>query len=97
MSLTTAQVKKIADLAKLNLSAADTVTYAEQMSNIFDLITQMSSVDTSTCPAITSGVDMSQRLRTDEVTERNARNIFQSIAPSVEAGLYLVPQVIESE
>ena len=39
--------------------------------------------------------DVTQRLRDDVVTESDQRELFQSVAPQVEAGLYLVPKVIE--
>jgi aspartyl-tRNA(Asn)/glutamyl-tRNA(Gln) amidotransferase subunit C len=39
--------------------------------------------------------DLTQRLREDVVTETDQRELFQSVAPAVEDGLYLVPKVIE--
>lgn len=41
--------------------------------------------------------DLTQRLREDIVTEENQRELFQSIAPATDAGLYLVPKIIEAE
>jgi aspartyl-tRNA(Asn)/glutamyl-tRNA(Gln) amidotransferase subunit C len=97
MSLTVDDVKKIAHLARLNLSAADTTLYAEQLSKIMDFVEQMSQADTANIEPAAHSYDISQRLRTDAVTESNQRAAFQAIAPEVEAGLYLVPQVIEGE
>jgi len=39
--------------------------------------------------------DLSQRLRDDVVSETDRRAAYQAVAPEVEAGLYLVPKVIE--
>jgi aspartyl-tRNA(Asn)/glutamyl-tRNA(Gln) amidotransferase subunit C len=97
MSLTTTDVKKIAHLARLNMSAEQITLYAEQLSKIFDFVEQMKVTDTTDIPAISHSLDLVQRLRPDEVTETNQREAFQAIAPQVEAGLYLVPQVIDGE
>ncbi len=95
MSLTPEQVKKIGHLARLNLSENDMALYTPQLSRILDFIAQMNQIDTSQVEPLAHPLDISQRLRTDEVTEPNLRDKYQSIAPQVEAGLYLVPKVIE--
>jgi aspartyl-tRNA(Asn)/glutamyl-tRNA(Gln) amidotransferase subunit C len=55
----------------------------------------MQAVDTSAVSPMSHAQDVTQRLREDAVTETDQRELFQSIAPQVEAGLYLVPKVIE--
>ncbi len=95
MSLTTTDVKKIAHLARLNLSDEDLVTYTAQLSNILNFVEQMSQANTDSIEPIAHSLELSQPLRPDVVTEMNERKEFQAIAPQVEAGLYLVPQVIE--
>lgn len=95
MSLTPEDVKKIAHLARLNLSENDIATYTSQLSNILQFIEQMNQTDTANIEPISHSLDVSQRLRADKVTEENLRDKFQGIAPQVEAGLYLVPKVIE--
>jgi aspartyl-tRNA(Asn)/glutamyl-tRNA(Gln) amidotransferase subunit C len=95
MSLTLADIKKIAHLARLNLSADDMTLYHTQLSRILDFIEQMNQVDTDHVTPLAHPFDLEQRLRPDIVTESNQREKFQQIAPQVEAGLYLVPQVIE--
>lgn len=97
MSLTATDVKKIAHLARLNFSEQDVSLYTEQLSNILDLVEQMNEADTTGIEPIAHSLDLSQRLRADVVTETDQRTAFQAIAPLVEAGLYLVPQVIEGE
>ncbi|HTM62945.1 MAG TPA: Asp-tRNA(Asn)/Glu-tRNA(Gln) amidotransferase subunit GatC [Gammaproteobacteria bacterium] len=95
MSLSPEDVKKIAHLARLNLSENDIATYTSQLSNILQFIEQMSQADTANIEPIAHSLDVSQRLRADQITEENLRDKFQGIAPQVEAGLYLVPKVIE--
>jgi len=95
MSLTIDDVKKVARLARLEVSDQEAQTTHAQLSNIFGLIAEMQAVDTSGIEPMSHAQDVTQRLREDKVTESNQRELFQSIAPQVEAGLYLVPQVIE--
>jgi aspartyl-tRNA(Asn)/glutamyl-tRNA(Gln) amidotransferase subunit C len=95
MSLDTTQVKKIAHLARLEISAAEADHYAQELSRILGLIEQMNAVDTEGVPPMAHPSESALRLRADQVTEADQREKFQAIAPAVEAGLYLVPKVIE--
>ena len=95
MLLGPAEVKKIAHLARLAIGEADVPIYARNLSAILELVEQMNAVDTSDVEPMAHPLDMVQRLRADGVTEADQRERFQAIAPQTEAGLYLVPQVIE--
>ena len=95
MSLDKSQVKKIAHLARLSIDENDVEGYATNLSNILDLVEQMSAVDTSDVVPMSHPFDAVQRLREDKVTEQDRRDDFQAIAPNSEDGLYLVPKVIE--
>ena len=95
MSLSTDDIKKVASLARLAMSEGEINAAHAQMTGIFGLIAEMQAVDTSGVEPMSHGQDVIQRLREDKVTETNQREAFQAIAPQVERGLYLVPQVIE--
>ena len=95
VSLTADDVKKIAHLARLGIDSQDVESYAKDLSGMLDLMTQMNDLDTEGVIPMAHPMDQVQRLRPDEVTEQNNREKFQAIAPQVEAGLYLVPKVIE--
>lgn len=95
MSLNKSDVEKIAHLARLAIDENDIPHYARDLSNIFDLVAQLSAADTNEIIPMAHPLDAHQRLRPDVVTEVNQRSLFQSIAPKTEAGVYLVPQVIE--
>jgi len=95
MSLQKSDIEKIAHLARLSVSPDDVVNYSHNLSSVLALIEQMSSVDTDQVMPMAHPMDAEQRLRADEVTEKDQRDHFQSIAPRVEKGLYLVPRVIE--
>jgi aspartyl-tRNA(Asn)/glutamyl-tRNA(Gln) amidotransferase subunit C len=95
MLLTNADVRKVARLARLAMNETEIEAARTQLSGIFNLIAEMQAVDTKGIEPMSHAQDVSQRLREDVVTEANQRDAFQEIAPQVEAGLYLVPQVIE--
>lgn len=97
MTLKTSEVEYIAHLARININAEDIPDYAHNLSNILNLVATMNEVDTKNISPLAHPLHLSQRLRNDVVTERDQRELFQSIAPQVEADLYLVPQVIETE
>ncbi len=87
-------IEKVANLARLTLSEEDKANYPTQLNNILELANQMQSVDTTDITPLAHPIEATQPLRVDAVTEENQRDLFQSIAPSTESGLYLVPQVI---
>ncbi len=95
MSLDVEEIQKIAHLARLAIDEKDIPEYAQNLSNILDLVEQMSAVDTSGIEPMSHPLELPQRLRADTVTESNQRDLFQENAPKVERGLFLVPQVIE--
>jgi aspartyl-tRNA(Asn)/glutamyl-tRNA(Gln) amidotransferase subunit C len=95
MSLDTTQVKKIAHLARLQISAEEATHYARELSRILGLIEQMNAVNTEGVQPMAHPSESPLRLRADEISEVDQREKFQAIAPAVEAGLYLVPKVIE--
>ena len=95
MSLTTDDVKRIASLARIEIDDAQAQATQTQLNTIFDLIATMQAVDTTNIAPMAHAQEVYQRLRADAVTETDRRDAFQTIAPAVENGLYLVPKVIE--
>ncbi|CAD7853249.1 MAG: Aspartyl-tRNA(Asn) amidotransferase subunit C (EC 6.3.5.6) @ Glutamyl-tRNA(Gln) amidotransferase subunit C (EC 6.3.5.7) [Olavius algarvensis Gamma 1 endosymbiont] len=95
MSLDRTEVEKIAQLARLAVSDAEKDRYAADLSRILDLVEQMNTVDTDHVTPMAHPLDRVQRLRPDESSEPDQRDLFQRLAPATEAGLYLVPKVIE--
>ena len=95
MSLDRADVEKIANLARLAIDDQEAESYAQELSNILNLVEQMNAVDTANVTPMAHPLHMAQRLRDDVVTEGDQRERFQAVAPATENGLYLVPKVIE--
>jgi len=95
MPLKPQEVEKIAHLARISLTQQEIALYTRDLSNILELVAQMNSVDTTEIVPMAHPVNAKARLRPDAVLEINQREHFQAIAPQVEAGLFLVPKVIE--
>jgi aspartyl-tRNA(Asn)/glutamyl-tRNA(Gln) amidotransferase subunit C len=95
MSLSNDDVKKIAHLARLALTEQESKDFAGSLTQIFGLIEQMNAVDTDGIEPMAHPSDAGLRLREDVVKEKNQREEFQALAPATEAGLYLVPKVLE--
>jgi aspartyl-tRNA(Asn)/glutamyl-tRNA(Gln) amidotransferase subunit C len=95
MSLPIEEVKRIAHLARIAVTDAEAAGVQADLNRIFALIEQMNAVDTAGIEPMAHARDLSVRLREDEVRETDQREAFQAVAPQVEAGLYLVPKVIE--
>jgi len=89
------QIGRIAELARLELAPAEAVAMQQQLNDILAMVDAMNAVDTSGIEPMSHPQEAMQRLREDRATEADARELFQSIAPAVEDGLYLVPRVIE--
>ena len=99
MALTPQDVSRIAHLARLELSAAESSAMLAQLNDFFGIVEKMSAVDTSGVDPLYTPLSAVQavhlRLREDAVTETDERAANQRSAPAVEDGLFLVPKVIE--
>jgi aspartyl-tRNA(Asn)/glutamyl-tRNA(Gln) amidotransferase subunit C len=89
------QIAKIAELARLELSATDAAALQQELNGILAMVDRMQAVDTRAIEPMSHPQQAMQRLREDRVTERDQRDKHQAIAPATEDGLYLVPKVIE--
>jgi aspartyl-tRNA(Asn)/glutamyl-tRNA(Gln) amidotransferase subunit C len=96
MSLTRQDVEKIAHLARLSIIEQEMAVYVTSLSSIVDFVDELSGVETGGVEPMAHPLDgQYQRLRPDVVTESDRHEKYQKNAPSVQAGLYVVPRVIE--
>ncbi len=95
MSINLEQVGRIARLANIEISPDEAAQTSAALNGILGLIEQLQSVDTAGITPMAHAQEVAQRLREDCVTEQDQRESFQAVAPETEAGLYLVPRVIE--
>lgn len=99
MALTLQEIGRIANLARLELTASESERMLTQLNGFFDIVDKMQAVDTSGVEPLAHPVatiqDVTLRLREDIASEPNQREANQKSAPAVERGLFLVPKVIE--
>jgi aspartyl-tRNA(Asn)/glutamyl-tRNA(Gln) amidotransferase subunit C len=100
MSLDLSDVKRLANLAQLDLTDEQATLTLPKLNGIFGLVEQMQAVDTKGIEPLNHPIaafqpDLSLRLREDVVSEPNRREDYQRVAPATQDGLYLVPKVIE--
>jgi aspartyl-tRNA(Asn)/glutamyl-tRNA(Gln) amidotransferase subunit C len=99
MALTSQDIARIANLARLALSPSESERMLTQINGFFDIVEKMRAVDTSGVEPLAHPVaaiqDVALRLREDVASEPNNREANQRSAPAVERGLFLVPKVIE--
>jgi aspartyl-tRNA(Asn)/glutamyl-tRNA(Gln) amidotransferase subunit C len=95
MTISLADIHRLAHLARLEIDAADAEDVRAKLDAIFGMIGQLQAVDTTGVVPMAHAQDVSLPLRDDAVTETDRHALYQSVAPAVEDGLYLVPKVIE--
>jgi aspartyl-tRNA(Asn)/glutamyl-tRNA(Gln) amidotransferase subunit C len=95
MPLSDDQIRRIAQLARIAIGDAESAEVRDRLNRVLGLIDQLQAVDTAGIEPMSHALDVVQPLRPDAVTESDQRARFQSGAPAVEGGLYLVPKVIE--
>ena len=95
MSLSLDDVKRVAMLARIEVNERESEQIFTELEGVFSLIEKMQAVNTEGVEPMAHAQDVVARLRPDQVTENDQHELFQSVAPAVESGLYLVPKVIE--
>jgi aspartyl-tRNA(Asn)/glutamyl-tRNA(Gln) amidotransferase subunit C len=96
MTLSRSDVESIARLARLAITDQELSAYADSLSRIIDFVAELDAADTTGVEAMAHPLaGQVQRLRADVVTESDQHTLFQRNAAATEAGLYLVPKVIE--
>lgn len=99
MTLTLPDIERIAHLARLELSDAQSERMLTKLNDFFSIVEAMRAVDTTAVEPLPHPMavieDVQLRLREDVVSEPDAREANQRSAPAVEDGLFLVPKVIE--
>ena len=95
MSISKSDVGKVAHLACLEISEEQLEHYTSDLVKVLDVVAKMETVDTNNITPMSHALDVNQRLREDLVSENNDREALMYNAPSAEAGVFLVPKVIE--
>lgn len=94
-SVSRQDILEVASLARLGVDTDTASSYADDISKILALMQTLAAVDTTDLTPLANIHEACQELRADVAQHDINRERNQSMAPAVEAGLYLVPQVIE--
>ena len=99
MSLTPDQIDRIASLARIAVGPAEAEDLRTQLNRVLALIDELQSIDTTGVEPMSHALEAvlpgGQRLRPDAVVDADRRADFLAVAPAADAGLSLVPKVIE--
>ena len=95
MALSLDDVRRIAHLARIEITSVEAEEVRAKLDSIFELIGRMRAVDTTGIVPMSHAQDVSLSPREDRVTELDQRELYQRGAPAVAEGLYLVPKVID--
>ncbi|MDA0224670.1 MAG: Asp-tRNA(Asn)/Glu-tRNA(Gln) amidotransferase subunit GatC [Proteobacteria bacterium] len=95
MSLSHDEIQRLARLARIEVTAEESVAVETRLNRVLGLIDEMRAVDTGAALPMAHALELVQRLRPDAVTESDLHARYQSVAPAVDGDLYLVPKVIE--
>jgi aspartyl-tRNA(Asn)/glutamyl-tRNA(Gln) amidotransferase subunit C len=95
MEISIQDVQHIADLARLELSDADRIRYAGQLSAILAYFHNLSEVDTSSVPPMSHPLDLENILREDEPGESLAAQVVLANAPDRNESCFRVPVILE--
>jgi len=91
----TTDILEVAKLSRLAVDEEAAQNFAEDIAKILDMMQTLSSVDTDNLAPLANVHEAAQELRADIPNADIDRELNQSVAPAVEQGLYLVPQVID--
>ena len=95
MSIKKEEIKKIAHLARINVSQEEVSKVEKKLVGIMALIEKMQEINTESIEPMSHALDIFQPLREDEITEKDIRDKSLSLAPHSDQALFIVPQVIE--
>ncbi len=94
MSITPAEINKLASLSRLIVDEKTATDITGRLSSVLALVDQLQSAQTESID-ISRPFHTAQRLREDEVTEKNKRDELQTTAPEIHNGLFAVPKMID--
>ncbi len=95
MKLTLDDIRRIAQLARIEIDAQAAREVHAKLESIFAMIDELQAVDTTGVEPMSHAQDVVLAMREDRVTEADQHARYQAVAPAVEDGLYLVPRVVE--
>ncbi|HEY9651597.1 MAG TPA: Asp-tRNA(Asn)/Glu-tRNA(Gln) amidotransferase subunit GatC [Coleofasciculaceae cyanobacterium] len=97
MSINREQVRKVANLARLEITADEEEQLTAQLSSILEYFEQLSELDTTDVPPTTRAIDVSNITRPDELKPYPDRDALLREAPEQDGDFFKVPQILQAE
>lgn len=95
MALSREEVRRVAELARLEFSDEEEARMADEMSRILDYVDKLEELDTSGVPPMSHVLDVTNVYRADEVERRIDQEQALEPAPESENGYFVVPKVVD--
>ena len=92
--ITSDEVKKVAQLARLELNESEIDQHAEQLEKILDYINQLEKINTENIPCTTRAIEVVNVLRKDQKKDYENSEELLDLAPSRESKFFKVPKII---
>ncbi|GAB4140623.1 MAG: Asp-tRNA(Asn)/Glu-tRNA(Gln) amidotransferase subunit GatC [Planctomycetaceae bacterium] len=93
--LTTNDVAKVADLARLKLSDEEVQRLAKEMASILEYVEVLNEVSTDDVQPMAHAVDVVNVLRDDDIADSLPREAALANAPKSDGECFLVPQILD--
>ncbi|MEM8720551.1 MAG: Asp-tRNA(Asn)/Glu-tRNA(Gln) amidotransferase subunit GatC [Cyanobacteria bacterium P01_G01_bin.39] len=91
------EVRKVANLARLNLTEAEEVEFTTQLNGILEYFDQLSELDTADVPPTTRAIETSNITRADQLTPFPYKEDLLQAAPEQQGEFFRVPKIISTD
>ncbi len=91
------QVRKVANLARLELSESEEEQFTGQLNGILEYVQQLDELDTTDVPPTTRAIEVSNITRLDQLEVFTERESILDSAPDREADFFKVPKILGDE
>ena len=91
------EVRKVANLARLNITEEEEVAFTSQLNSILDYFDQLSELDTADVPPTTRAIETSNITRADKLSPFPAKEELLKAAPEQQGEFFRVPKIISTD
>ena len=94
MAFDSSAVSRLAHLARIGVDEKTAGSLGSELEHILAMVDQLREADVAGVAPMAHPLELTQRMRPDEVTESPERDSYQENAPRVQDGVYVVPKVL---
>jgi len=97
MTIDRAEVRKVANLARLNITEAEEAEFTTQLNSILEYFDQLSELDTTDVKPTTRAIETSNITREDRITPFPDKEELLNAAPEQQGEFFRVPKIISTD